>query len=80
MTVFVDSNIPMYLVGAAHPNREAAVRRLDELITRDERLVTDCTDAADPAECQGKPVAEYSVTEFLPTMTSDALAGLRHTA
>lgn len=39
--IFVDSNIPMYLVGAAHPNKDAARRRLEECITRGERLVTD---------------------------------------
>lgn len=41
MTTLVDSNIPMYLVGANHPNKHVALRRLDELITRGERLVTD---------------------------------------
>lgn len=39
--IFVDSNIPMYLVGAAHPNKDAALRSLDQLIARGERLVTD---------------------------------------
>jgi uncharacterized protein len=39
--IFVDSNIPMYLVGAAHPNKDAARRRLEECITRGERLVAD---------------------------------------
>lgn len=41
MTTLIDSNIPMYLVGADHPNKEATIRRLDELITAGERLVTD---------------------------------------
>ncbi|MBI3567747.1 MAG: type II toxin-antitoxin system VapC family toxin [Gemmatimonadetes bacterium] len=39
--IFVDSNIPMYLVGAPHPNKEAARRLLESCITRGERLVTD---------------------------------------
>jgi len=39
--IFVDSNIPMYLVGAAHPNKELARRRIEELIVADEGLVTD---------------------------------------
>lgn len=39
--IFVDSNIPMYLVGAAHPNKHAAQRLLEECIRRSERLVTD---------------------------------------
>ena len=41
MTVLVDSNVPMYLVGADHPNKDRALRRLDEFITQEERLVTD---------------------------------------
>ncbi len=39
--VFIDSNIPMYLVGAAHPHKIDAQRGLEELIVRSERLVTD---------------------------------------
>ena len=39
--IFVDSNIPMYLVGAAHPNKDVARRLLEQCITRGERLVAD---------------------------------------
>lgn len=39
--IFVDSNVPMYLVGAAHPNKLAAQRWLEELVQAEERLVTD---------------------------------------
>ncbi len=39
--IFIDSNIPMYLVGASHPNKEAARRRLEQAIIDRERLVTD---------------------------------------
>ncbi|MSR21476.1 MAG: PIN domain-containing protein [Gemmatimonadetes bacterium] len=39
--IFVDANIPMYLVGADHPNKVAAERKLDALIMSQERLVTD---------------------------------------
>ena len=39
--IFVDSNIPMYLVGASHPNKDAARLLLEQCITRGERLVTD---------------------------------------
>ena len=39
--ILVDSNIPMYLVGATHPNKDAARRLLEQCITRGERLVTD---------------------------------------
>jgi predicted nucleic acid-binding protein len=39
--IFIDSNIPMYLVGAEHPYRVDAQRLLEQLIAKDERLVTD---------------------------------------
>jgi predicted nucleic acid-binding protein len=40
-TVFIDANIPMYLIGAPHPNRERAQSALSECIRRGDRLVTD---------------------------------------
>ena len=39
--ILVDSNIPMYLVGAAHPNKEAARRALEEAVAAGESLCTD---------------------------------------
>jgi uncharacterized protein len=39
--IFVDSNIPMYLVGAAHPNKALARQLLEQCIARGERLVSD---------------------------------------
>ncbi len=39
--IFIDSNIPMYLVGAEHPNKEAARRLLERAIIDEERLVSD---------------------------------------
>lgn len=39
--IFVDSNIPMYLVGTPHPNKDEAKRLLDRCVARGERLVTD---------------------------------------
>lgn len=39
--ILVDSNIPMYLVGAEHPNKASARRLLEASIARGERLVTD---------------------------------------
>lgn len=39
--ILLDSNIPMYLVGADHPNKHAARRLLEEAVARQERLVTD---------------------------------------
>lgn len=39
--IFVDSNVPMYLVGADHPNKVAAQRLLEAAVARGQRLVTD---------------------------------------
>jgi predicted nucleic acid-binding protein len=39
--IFIDSNIPMYLVGASHPNKTAAQRALERAIVEGVRLVTD---------------------------------------
>jgi predicted nucleic acid-binding protein len=39
--IFVDSNIPMYLVGAPHPNKLDAQRLLEAALSAGERLVTD---------------------------------------
>lgn len=39
--VFVDTSVPMYLVGVAHPNKVDAQRRLETLVTQRIRLVTD---------------------------------------
>ena len=39
--VFVDANVVMYLVGAAHPNKVDAQRRLERLVVERSRLVTD---------------------------------------
>jgi hypothetical protein len=39
--IFLDSNVPMYLVGAAHPHKADARRLLETVITEGERLVTD---------------------------------------
>lgn len=39
--IFVDSNIPMYLVGAPHPHKTEAQLLLERLIAAGQRLVTD---------------------------------------
>ena len=38
--IFIDSNVPMYLVGAEHPDKAAARRVLERLIAEDTTLVT----------------------------------------
>ncbi len=39
--IFVDSNIPMYLIGAQHPHKADAQRLVERLISERQRLVTD---------------------------------------
>ena len=39
--ILVDSNVPMYLVGASHPHKTDSQRILERLISERERLVTD---------------------------------------
>ena len=39
--IFVDSNIPMYLIGASHPHKAEAQLILERLIAAGQRLVTD---------------------------------------
>lgn len=39
--IFVDSNIPMYLIGAAHPHKIEAQRLLEQVVAEGRRLVTD---------------------------------------
>ena len=38
---FIDSNIPMYVIGAAHPKKIEAEILIERLIGKGERLVTD---------------------------------------
>jgi len=38
---FIDSNVPMYLVGAPHPHKTRAIEIVDGLVRAGERLVTD---------------------------------------
>lgn len=39
--IFIDSNVPMYLIGADHPHKIDAQRVLERCIAARERLVTD---------------------------------------
>ena len=39
--IFIDSNVPMYLIGASHPNKTRAVELVNQLARAGERLVTD---------------------------------------
>lgn len=39
--ILVDSNIPMYLVGASHPHKSDTLRLLEKVVSDRQRLVTD---------------------------------------
>ena len=39
--IFIDSNVPMYVVGAPHPNKDRVLAVLAQLVGAGERLVTD---------------------------------------
>jgi len=39
--IFVDSNVPMYLVGSEHPYKIDTQRLLERCISDEKRLVTD---------------------------------------
>jgi predicted nucleic acid-binding protein len=39
--ILIDSNVPMYLIGAAHAHKADALRLLEKLISERQRLVTD---------------------------------------
>ena len=71
MTLFVDANIPMYVVGADHPNKEPAITALEVAIARGERLVTD-------AEVLQELLHRYRAIGRLDAMeaASDALLSL----
>ena len=38
--IFIDSNVPMYLVGAPHPNKDRALVLLTQLVQEGQRFVT----------------------------------------
>jgi hypothetical protein len=39
--IFVDTNVPMYVIGAPHPHKDDALRLLERATANHERLVTD---------------------------------------
>ena len=38
--IFIDSNVPMYLVGANHPHKQDTILLLEDVVGKKERLVT----------------------------------------
>ena len=39
--IFVDSNVPMYLVGSPHPNKDRVLDLLRQFVGAGEQLITD---------------------------------------
>lgn len=69
--ILVDSNVPMYLVGAPHPNKESARRALEEAVAAGESL---CTDAEVLQEILHRYVAIRRPEEIDPAF--DALLSI----
>jgi len=69
--IFVDSNVPMYLVGSPHPNKVASEQTLAALIARQEKLVSD-------AEVLQEILHRYAAIERFDAIQPafDALLGL----
>ncbi len=60
--IFVDSNIPMYLVGADHPNKRDAQRLVEKAVLEGRALVTD-------AEVYQEILHRYSAIRRLDAIT-----------
>ena len=69
--IFIDYNIPMYLVGAEHLHKHDAARLVERALTRRERLVTD-------AEVLQEILHRYSAVQRLDAVQPafDVLLGL----
>ena len=79
--IFVDSNVPMYLVGDSHPNKDRALTLLTRFVQDGERFVTDVEvfqeilhrytaiqrpDAIDPAFASLQAIADNILTFGMP--------------
>jgi hypothetical protein len=69
--IFVDSNVPMYLVGQAHPNKDAARRALEEAIAAGNPL---CTNAEVLQEILHRYIAAGRTDRIDPAL--DAVLGV----
>ena len=66
--IFLGCNVPMYLVGAPHRNRERVAALLRQLVARRERLVTD-------AEVYQEVLRRYRAIDRIPAV-DDAIGAL----
>ena len=69
--ILIDSNIPMYLVGGAHRNKDAARRALEEAVAAGQTL---CTDTEVLQEILRRYTAIKQPEQIDPTF--DALLGI----
>jgi uncharacterized protein len=69
--IFVDSNVPMYLVGSPHPNKVTSEQTVAALIARQEKLVSD-------AEVLQEILHRYAAIDRLDAIQPafDAMLGL----
>jgi len=69
--IFIDSNIPMYLIGADHPNKRRAISLLERFVRDEERLVSD-------AEVLQEILHRYAAIQRLDAIQPalDALLGI----
>jgi uncharacterized protein len=69
--IFIDSNVPMYLIGAHHPNKVLAQEALEEFISERAKLVTD-------AEVLQEILHRYAAIDRLDAIQPafDALLGI----
>lgn len=74
--IFIDSNVPMYLVGAAHPLRQQAVKVLESLVLGTKRLVTDAEvlqEILHRYRSIGRPIAIQPAYDALLGVVDDVL-------
>src|SRR5688500_18707468 len=72
--VFLDANVPMYLIGADHPNKRMAVVRLEQLASTGTRLVTDAEvyqEILHRYRAIGRPDAIQSAFEALDSIVDE---------
>ena len=69
--IFIDSNIPMYLIGSEHPNKTTTISLLERFVRDEERLVSD-------AEVLQEILHRYSAIRRVDAIQPafDALLGL----
>ena len=75
--IFIDSNVPMYMVGTAHPNKDRAVLILSQLVREGEQLITDVEvyqEILHRYAAIGRPDAIDAAFESLDALADDVLS------